>query len=240
MKLAILSDIHANLEALEKSLQYIDNEIAPGKIIFLGDTVGYGADPVECVQKIRERADISILGNHDAAAVKMIDIDNFNPDARESALWTRGTLSDEDKLYLKGLPYRDAKWDFHFTHSAPHNPEQWKYIYRWNDTKEEFDYFEEQFCFLGHSHIPGIYGRDKSLPHENGPVQLDQDDRYIINVGSVGQPRDGDNRLSFAVFDSDSTVLEIVRLEYDITTARQKIIDSNLPEYLGDRLINGR
>ncbi len=240
MKLAVISDIHANLEALEKCLNYLDSEVVPDSYVVLGDTVGYGADPVPCVHIVKDRADVSVFGNHDAAAVSKSEFNYFNTAARQAVLWTRAQLSIDARTYLSECPYQFEDDNFLYVHSAPQNPEAWKYISRWEDTKEEFDYFTQRICFVGHSHMPGVYEKKESIPVENGPVKLNPGKRYIINPGSVGQPRDGDHRLSFAVLDTDSMVIEIIRLEYDITTARQKIIDNKLPEYLGDRLIHGR
>ena len=240
MKLAILSDIHANLEALNRCLQYLDEEAEIGFTAVLGDIIGYGTDPVPCIKKMKERADVSIIGNHDAAVAGTADIGYFNMVARESIIWTRSQISEHERSYLVNLPYTATKDNIRFTHGTPRDPEKWHYIFDWNDTKDEFNGFSESICFVGHSHIPGIFEQSGTIPHADGPVQLDPGSKYIINVGSIGQPRDGDPRLAFAVLERDTWTLEIIRLEYDVETARQKIINSDLPPLLGNRLLLGR
>ena len=240
MKLAVLSDIHANLEAFTRCMQFLDEEAKVDFTAVLGDITGYGADPVTCIRKVKEIADVSLIGNHDSAVIGTTKITYFNMVAREAITWTRTQISEEDHAYLASLPYTVVHDTVRFTHSSPNNPEQWKYIFNWFDTEGEFDHFTEPVCFVGHSHVPGIYERTEVIPHGEGPVQLNPDKKYIINIGSVGQPRDGDPRASFAVFDTETRTVEIIRLEYDIETARQKILDSGLPPVLGDRLLQGR
>jgi len=240
MKLAIISDIHGNLEALEKCLQYLDEQSDITFTAVLGDILGYGGDPCLCMEKIRNRADIAIIGNHDAAVIGTTDIEYFNPLARKVIVWTRDQISEDDRTYLANLPYKVIKDNILFTHGTPGDPEKWMYIFNWLDALDEFRNFSESICFVGHSHVPGIYEQLASIPHDAGAVQLDSAGKYIINVGSVGQPRDSDSRLSFAVLDQDNWTIEIVRLEYDIETARQKIVNNNLPQLLGDRLLMGR
>lgn len=240
MKLAIISDIHGNLEALERCLQYLDEQSDITFTAVLGDILGYGGDPCMCMEKIRNRADIAIIGNHDAAVIGTTDIEHFNPLARKVITWTRDQISEDDRTYLANLPYKVIKDNILFTHGTPGDPEKWMYIFNWFDAVDEFRNFSESICFVGHSHVPGIYEQSAPIPHDSGTLQLNPDNKYIINVGSVGQPRDSDSRLSFAVLDQDNWTIEIVRLEYDIETARQKIIDNNLPQLLGDRLLMGR
>ncbi|KPK93559.1 hypothetical protein AMJ80_05855 [bacterium SM23_31] len=240
MKLAILSDIHGNLEALERCLQYLDEQRDITFTAVLGDIVGYGADPCLCIEKIRDRADIAIIGNHDAAVIETTNIEYFNLLARKAITWTQEQISAEDRAYLAGMPYKIIKDNILFTHGTPGEPEKWMYIFNWFDAVNEFGNFSESICFVGHSHVPGIFGQPALILHDSGPVQLDPAGKYIINVGSVGQPRDNDPRLSFAVLDRNNWTIEIVRLEYDVVTARQKIIDDNLPQFLGDRLLMGR
>lgn len=239
MNIAILSDIHANFEALERCLQYMEDKKIEYTAV-LGDIIGYGADPEMCTNKVREIADTTIIGNHDAAVIGTTDIAYFNMTAREAIIWTRTKITEEDRLYFKDMPCTSGIDRILFTHGSPNNPEEWKYIFNWFDTLDEFESFEEMICFVGHSHIPGIFDQSETIAHNKGPVKLDPEKKYIVNVGSIGQPRDGDPRLSFALLDSDTWTLEIVRLEYDVETARQKIIDTGLPRFLGDRLLTGK
>jgi len=240
MKLAVLSDIHGNAEALNRCLEYIDAECSVDEITVLGDIVGYGADPGICIQQVKKRAAFSVLGNHDAGVIGKTDIRYFNYSAQAAILWTQARIQEDERKYLNELPYSVIQYGIRFVHSSPNNPEYWKYIISWYDTADEFSHFPEKVCFIGHSHIPGIYTAEEFLPVMRGEFKLEPDTQYIINPGSVGQPRDGDPRLSFGIFDTETTAITIIRQEYDVETARQKIIDNNLPAVLGDRLLYGQ
>lgn len=240
MKVAILSDIHANLEALESCEEFIKKNSDIEFTAILGDIVGYGADPVLCIDKAKELGDVNIIGNHDAAVIGTADITYFNMAARDAILWTREQLNDDYCAFLKALPYSVSKDELLYTHSSPNNPIEWKYIFNWFDALDDFHTFDETVCFVGHSHVPGIFEESETVAHDAGPVQLGPGKQYIVNVGSVGQPRDGDPRSSIAVMDTTSLMLEIIRLEYDVESARKKIIETGMPEYLGNRLLKGR
>lgn len=240
MKVAILSDIHANLEALVRCEQFLNENDDIEFTAILGDIVGYGADPKLCIDKAKEIGDVNIIGNHDAAVIGTADVTYFNLAARKAILWTREQLNDDYCEFLKGLPYSVSKDDLLFTHGSPNDPKEWKYIFNWIDALDEFHYFDETVCFVGHSHVPGIFDESETVTHDAGPVQLDTKKKYIVNVGSIGQPRDGDPRLAFAVLDTDALLLEIIRIEYDVEAARNKIIEAGMPEYLGNRLLQGK
>lgn len=240
MKIAVISDIHSNLQALEVCIGYIESLDNIDYIAVLGDIVGYGPNPSECISLVKEKAAFSILGNHDSAAAGLSDITYFNYAAKEAVNWTVGKLKSDEINYLRELPYTVSRDDLLFVHSSPGDPEAWLYVLYSDDVTGEFQSFSEKICFIGHSHIPGIYGENGTVPHTDGPVELNSDEDYIINVGSVGQPRDGDPRSSFGIYDGDAGNIEIIRLEYDRDSVRRAIIDSGLPEYLGDRLISGR
>jgi predicted phosphodiesterase len=239
MKIAIISDIHSNLQALEVCMDYIDKTAGIEYIAVLGDIVGYGPDPSGCIALVREKTEFSILGNHDSAVAGITDISYFNTVARDAVIWTKDRLSVEELEYLKSLPYTVRKDGLFFVHSSPGEPDAWKYIFCYDDASDEFDNFNEKICFIGHSHLPGIYGKNGILSHTDGAVELNPDENYIINVGSIGQPRDGDPRSSFAIYDFDNSEIEIIRLEYNTLDVRKSIIDNGLPEFLGDRLIRG-
>jgi diadenosine tetraphosphatase ApaH/serine/threonine PP2A family protein phosphatase len=180
-----------------------------------------------------------VLGNHDAGVIGKTDIMFFNSPAQTAITWQQDRIQENELAYLTELPYSVIADSIRFVHSSPREPEQWKYIISWYDAMDEFPYFSEKLCFIGHSHIPCIFSEDGITPASEGTFELDRNTKYIINVGSIGQPRDGDPRLSFGIFDKDTYTIEIIRLNYDIKTARQKIITSNLPKVLGDRLLFG-
>ncbi len=226
MQIALISDIHSNIEALTTALKVIDERDIES-IVCLGDIVGYGADPDKCIEIVRSRASVVTLGNHDAAVVDKADLKYFNEYAKTAALWTRTILSHDHKEYLKSLPLTTSEGDLHFVHGTPHNPEHWDYIFSAFQAMRKFDAVECEVCFVGHSHIPGDY-RENPVKEGTG--------KRIINVGSVGQPRDRDPRLCFAIFDTDTRDLEFIRAEYDIETAAQKILKSGLPGVLAERL----
>lgn len=232
MKYAVISDIHSNLEALQKALTII-GERNVDEIVCLGDVVGYGANPNECVDIIRSRCSSVVLGNHDAAALDPSLAHDFNHIARKAVVWTAEHLTEESKKFLSSVPMTERKGDILFVHSSPRTPEAWDYIIDADDAVSTFHNFEEKICFIGHTHIPGIFsrrGRGKSITaHE----------QYIVNVGSIGQPRDGNPMLAFGIFDSTAWEYELVRSEYDIQRAAEKIYQAKLPEELGNRLMYG-
>lgn len=232
MRYAIISDIHSNLEALTKALSIIDGKNVDA-IICLGDIVGYGANPNECVDLIRARCSAVVLGNHDAAALNTALAYDFNSIARRAIQWTSDQLSTESRLFLATLPMTVVKENILFVHSSPDVPEAWDYIVEPDEASYALRSVKEQICFIGHTHVPGIYserGRAKFVTAE---------ERYIVNVGSIGQPRDGNPMLSFGLFDSAEWNFEFIRSDYDIQTAAEKIYAAQLPEELGNRLLYG-
>ena len=232
MRLAIISDIHANLEALTTTLELIDKRNVD-QVVCLGDIVGYGADPSECLRLVQERCQTIIIGNHDVAAVDLHKAEDFNVSARLAAQWTNGVLSVEEKNYLNQLPYTAEAENLLFVHGSPFEPEEFHYILSTRDALDAMEFFAQKFCFIGHSHVPGIFtksGRAASVNPEG---------RYLINVGSVGQPRDGNPMLSFGMLETGSWKYENVRSAYDIERAARKIIAAGLPPVLGERLMVG-
>ena len=232
MRIAIISDIHANLEALRKALKIIDTKNVD-HLYCLGDVVGYGADPNECIALLRERGVSCIIGNHDKAVLNPDAAADLNRFARQAIEWTARQLTAEHLEFLAQLPYIIVEHNCTFVHASPDQPEEWNYIITAHDAQENFQFFTTPVCWVGHTHRSGVYCEDlKSTNVEKGK-------RYIINVGSIGQPRNGDSRLSFGIFDVDRWEYEHVVSEYNIETARKKIIDAGLPPYLGDRLLAG-
>jgi len=232
MKYAIISDIHANLEALKKAMSII-NEKHVDEIVCLGDVVGYGANPNECVEIVRSSCSAVVLGNHDEAALDPAGPHDFNPIAQKAIEWTAGQLTEESRSFLSSRPMCVKKDDILLVHSSPRSPELWDYVINAEDAGEAIRYFEENICFIGHTHVPGIFsphGRAKSIF---------VNEQNLVNVGSVGQPRDGNPMLAFGIFDSTKWEYELIRSVYDIQGAADKILNAGLPRELGYRLMYG-
>jgi len=236
MTIAVISDIHGNLEALETSLKYIDDEKVE-KIYCLGDVVGYGPNPNECVDLVRKRCEITLMGNHDYAAIGLANINYFNDFARIATFWTQEVLNDDNMHFLKTLPFSYEEDAFSLVHASPVNPSYWNYILSHAEARKNFGAFETAVCFIGHSHVPVLFSEDEMTRDLNR--QFDGETKYIVNVGSVGQPRDGDSRCSFVIYDTDSRELKHIRLEYDIQTTYKKITRAGLPIFLAERLLKG-
>jgi diadenosine tetraphosphatase ApaH/serine/threonine PP2A family protein phosphatase len=233
MRTAIISDIHGNLEALEAVLASIQSE-GSDRIICLGDIVGYGADPGPCVERIRAVSAMTVLGNHDAAAVDLAMADRFSSHAAAAILWTRSALSPEHLQYLRGLPLTHRESDAQYVHASPLEPALWNYIFDSIDARQALTAVERGLCFIGHTHMPALFRERRA----QGPLQ--REERAIINVGSVGQPRDGVPESCYGMFDDEAWTYRTVRVPYDVATAAKKIRESGLPSRLADRLFVGR
>ena len=232
MRLAIISDIHANLEALTSAFEMIAAEHVDAAIC-LGDTVGYGANPNECLDLVRTRCFTVLLGNHDNAAFDLSVAERFTHNAQLSARWTFEAITEDNRSFLRGL-VPAMHWEgLMLAHASPNEPEEWNYIISESDARDAFRAFDERICFVGHSHVPVIFS-------EHGRASaLDNNNRYLINVGSVGQPRDRNPKLSFGIFDTVAWTYQNVRVQYDIGTASGKIREAGLPVSLADRLSLG-
>jgi putative phosphoesterase len=233
MRIAIISDIHSNLQALEAVLQKIDSSDVDA-IYCLGDVVGYGADPEVCVSIVRDRCALTVVGNHDRAVALEEGLDFLPSAGREAAIHNRTKLSDDQLEYLAALPLVLTDQDCTLVHASPETPERWLRINSFLTGNTQFSHFSTDICFVGHTHSPAV------MSDSIGVSQVRRGHRFLINVGSVGQPRDGDARASFGLFDTDSFDYQLVRLEYDIEAARTRIIDEALPQPLADRLRVGR
>lgn len=233
MKLGILSDIHSNLEALTKGLDLL-REAEVTEIVCLGDIVGYGANPNECLDLVRQHCSVVLMGNHDQAAVNLEAAEYFTAPARAAAHWTARELTQDHREYLRNLALTGTHRGAFLVHASPLEPGEWHYIFSESDARLAFRQFGEQICFVGHSHVPGIFAE------KTGMDEVNRGDRFLVNVGSVGQPRDGDPRLSVGVFNPDRWEYRNIRAEYDAARARRKILDAGLPAILGDRLLRGR
>lgn len=239
MRYAIISDIHSNLEALDVVRLQIER-IKPDAVICLGDIVGYGASPNQCVEMIMGIVDTCLAGNHDWGVIGRTDLSYFNRYAREAAIWTARNIEPSARQYLEGLALvYSIEPDLRFVHATPGNPERWDYIFTIADATRQFRQFNEKICFVGHSHVPGVIEmqRDGRVEATLASSKIEQGCRYIVNVGSVGQPRDGDPRACLCIYEDDQVRIE--RFEYDIELARKKIIMAGLPRILGDRLLWG-
>jgi predicted phosphodiesterase len=232
MRIAIISDIHGNLKAFQRMLSRVDN-YRPETVVCLGDIVGYGPYPNECVDLVRERCTITIKGNHDAGAIGEIPLEHFSTEGKAAILWTRDRLTPSNEEYLKALPVISVFQDVTFVHASPHNPESWAYVATWRDAAQVFPHFITPYCCIGHTHIPAIVAEDGTV-NDFQPGK-----RHLINCGSIGQPRDGNPRLSFAVLDTDVPSAEIVRVEYDVNSTASAIRAAGLPEFLARRLVHG-
>lgn len=242
MRYAIISDIHANLEALESVLSEIEKHYVDS-VLCLGDVVGYGPNPNECVEVIRDRAEVILAGNHDYAPLGKLDLTYFNPWARAAVEWTAEQLSESSRDFLLSLPLRLDLEGFTIVHATPLEPEQWNYIITIGDAVENFPEFKGRVCFVGHSHVPMIVSvnqhEDYRVVREN-PLQIDSHRRYIINVGSVGQPRDLIPRASYSIYDTEILNYQLFRVDYDLAETQSKIIASGLPPFLAERLELGQ
>jgi putative phosphoesterase len=240
MKFAVISDIHSNLEALNRTFEEIDRH-SIDQIICLGDVVGYGAEPSKCLEMVCQQADLIIMGNHDRAVEDLLLRESFNDWAREAIEWTAQRLSDEEKREIRQFApiVIDESRDITWTHGSVHEVEKFKYIFDSLEAAKSFAALSTRIAFFGHTHIPCFFSRGcREVRHlKPGVVRLDSNERYLINPGSVGQPRDRDPRLSFGIFDSREWSFELLRLSYDNTQAADKIRAANLPAFLADRLL---
>ena len=243
MRYAIIADIHANLAAFTAVLDDIEHRGGVEEVWCLGDVVGYGPDPHQCIELLRQYSHICVAGNHDWAAIGKINTSDFNPDAATACHWTTQQLSPGDIDYLNNLPLVIQRGDFTLVHGSPREP-IWEYLLSINNAKENFAYFQSQFCLVGHSHVPLIFEYD-----ETGACSLNEfpadttltlaKNRLIINPGGVGQPRDGDPRASYAIYDSETRTVTHYRVPYDIGVTQAKMVEYRLPMHLVARLSYG-
>jgi predicted phosphodiesterase len=248
MRYFILSDIHSNLEALESCVQRA-KQAGYDSALCCGDIVGYGPNPIEAIDGIRGLNALTIRGNHDRVAAGLDEPTQFNPHARRAVYWTRSTLTEPYRDYLAGLPVGPVNigTEAQLVHGALTHEDD--YIFTEADADENFVLASKPITFFGHSHFPVVFcsdGQDSSLQatsyefDEFIGVKCESSKKLLVNPGSVGQPRDGDPRASFAIWDSDRGRIEFYRVEYDIKTTQEKMRSADLPSYLIDRLAHGR
>ncbi|HEY55212.1 MAG TPA: metallophosphoesterase family protein [Dehalococcoidia bacterium] len=243
MRYAIVADIHANLTAFMAVLEDIERRGEVEEMWCLGDIVGYGPDPHECIELLRQANHVCVAGNHDLAAVGRIETTEFNPDAVAASEWTTGQLTARDKDYIKSLPMVINKEDFTLVHGSPREP-IWEYVLSISGARENFAYFKSKFCLVAHTHVPAVfnYGEDGSCsfhPFSPNEELVLGGKRLIINPGAVGQPRDGDPRASYVIYDSKSKRLRLYRVPYDIAATQARMVEQKLPMRLVARLSHG-
>ena len=238
MRYAVLSDIHANWEALEAALDYLAKQTLH-EIWVLGDTLGYGANPNECFEWMLENADVCLMGNHEKAVIDPKLREDFNPDACTAVEWTAEVLKPELQLKIQKLPYLHITSSSTLAHGSPDEPQTFRYLFNFEEARPSFQAFQTPLCFVGHTHLPSQFIESEASARRlfPGTSILKKEQRYILNPGSVGQPRDSDPRLAFGIFDDEDWKFEMVRLKYDHQKAAAKIRKAGLPPYLADRLL---
>lgn len=232
VKIAVISDIHSNLQALEAALQVVE-QLAADEVYCLGDVVGYGADAATCVDLVRGHVSGCVRGNHDEAVALERGVKVIPKDAQTAARHNRKQLSDDQLDYLASLPLTLVEHGLTFAHATPQDPQAWMRLDSFMRVKEQFNHFSTDACFVGHTHIPGV------VSDRLGVLNVRRGYRFLINAGSVGQPRDEDPRLSLAIFDTEAFSCEIIRSGYDVEAAAARIEEEGLPRSLGERLFRG-
>jgi diadenosine tetraphosphatase ApaH/serine/threonine PP2A family protein phosphatase len=243
MRIAILSDIHSNLEALTAALRVVDRE-RPDRVICLGDVVGYGASVNECCELIRSRAEVTLLGNHDAAVSGRMDYSFYYDAARHALDWTASRIDPSHLDWLRSLPYLHQEEGICFSHGSPVEPQAYDYVFALEQARELVPHARKlaPVTFVGHSHLCKTFalapGGEVSEVVSTR-FALRKGYKYVVSVGSVGQPRDGDNRACLVIYDHAKREVEFHRVAYDIETSAQKIFDADLALNFGKRLFLG-
>lgn len=241
MRILIISDIHANLTALDTVLEHAGQVDA---VWCLGDLVGYGPDPNECIERVIGLPNLSCtVGNHDAAVLGQINASSFNPEARQAIQWTQNTLKESSRTFLLSLPELVKQDHVTLAHGSPRQP-VWEYLLDVHNATLNFDYFDSPYCFVGHTHLPVLYHLGEE--HNNARLmvlrpntRLNLVPRAIVNPGSVGQPRDRDSRASYAIYDPEEYTWEYFRIPYDIESVQERMEAAGLPQRHIERLSGG-
>jgi diadenosine tetraphosphatase ApaH/serine/threonine PP2A family protein phosphatase len=240
---ALISDVHGNLEALTAVMDDIKKYGAVDEIFFLGDAVGYGANPNEVLQIVNNHCQVKLMGNHDYSALGLLDPTEFNVYAQSGISFSVSVLTPQSHGILTSFRMIDRVGELLLVHSTPDTPESWNYCLSSAEANRQFYCFDEPICFIAHSHQPLVFQQDQMGECEmlrEQELTLDDACRYIINIGSVGQPRDGDPRSCYIIYDTISQRLQYRRVEYDIETAQKKMRAVALPDFLVERLAAGR
>jgi len=240
MKFAILADIHSNLEALEAVLADTKEQKCT-HYACLGDVVGYNANPKECLDIIRGMGMPCVKGNHDEYCSVDEDLEGFNPQAAEAVEWTRERLSADDRKWLRELKYLRLVTSFSIVHATLDAPQRWGYVFDKLAAAASLTYQNTSVCFFGHTHMPVAFIRDSVVRGGTySKFRLEPGKKYFVNVGSVGQSRDGVAKATYVVYDMADSTIELRRLDYDMAKTQEKIIKAGLPKRLADRLSEGR
>jgi len=246
MRIAIISDIHGNIEALSAVMEDIHRK-SVDKIVCLGDIVGYGTNPNECVETIMSNCDFCVKGNHDAAIFDQQIAKEFNEHAFFAINWTRNTLTQKSKNLMDSLPMLKENDEFTAVHATPYRPQFWYYITSLEAALLNFNYFKTKFCFVGHTHIPGIIALKPNEPDISVPSlksfnygdEFPIGTKFLVNVGSVGQPRDKNPKSSYVIMDTDTEEISFKRVSYDIAKYQNKMRGIGMPIFLVERIASG-
>lgn len=237
---AVLSDIHSNLEGLTAVLKDA-HEKGVTHYVCLGDIVGYNADPIECLKKIKELDCLSVRGNHDHYCSLDDNLAGFHPLAADAVDWTRKQLSEEQRKFLADLKMVERVGNFTIVHSTLDMPEMWGYVFENLEAEASFNYQMTTVCFYGHTHVPLAFERGSNISGGTYTrIKVKRGTKYFVNVGSIGQPRDGDARASYAIYDLQKKEIELRRIPYDVGLTQKKIRKTGLPKRFAERLAIGR
>ncbi len=246
MKFALIADIHANLEAFQTVLADIKEQKCT-HYACVGDVVGYGPNPQECLQIVRSMGMPVVKGNHDEYCSMDEELDGFNPHAAEAVMWTRNQLTAEERQWLKDLKYFRMVTSFSMVHATLDGPQRWGYVFDKLAAAASFPYQNTPVCFFGHTHVPLAFIREPSATGNSvvkggtySKFKVDPTKKYFVNVGSVGQPRDNNPKAAYVVYDLDEATIELRRLDYDIAAVQKKILAAGLPPRLAERLTYGK
>lgn len=240
MKFAILADIHGNLEALRVVLEDAREQHCT-HYACIGDVVGYGANPRECLELVRKMNMPCVKGNHDEYSASNEHLDGFNPAAAEAVMWTRKQLTAAERQWLADLKYVRMVTNFTLVHATLDGPQRWGYVFDKLAAAANFPYQNTPVCFFGHTHVPVAFVRDSMVRGGTySKFKVEAGKKYFVNVGAVGQPRDGNPKAAYVVYDTAEGTIELRRVQYDIATAQKKIREAGLPERLAERLAYGR
>ncbi len=242
MKIGVVSDVHGNLEALSAVLEFF-NRRGVQQVLCCGDIVGYGPDPVACIELLQQAGARGVAGNHEWGVLGKTPLARFNSLAVLGINWTRAQLADKHRFYLDGLPLIFRLGPLHIVHGGPADPAEWEYVFSLDDADEQMGAFFTDICLIGHTHIPLVAERvakQGTRIVKKDDFFIREDAKYLINVGSVGQPRDGDPRAACVIIDLNEKQVTFYRVEYDICRTQEKIRKAGLPEELAFRLAQGR